>query len=68
MRKMTPTPPNDPTERPAVQDPDPPDLDLVERAARRLRQILNDPDRSTADKRRAIDALGRALLRLKASL
>jgi len=56
------------SEPPRVQDPDPPDLDLVVRAAKRLRQILNDPDRSTGDKRRAIDALGRALLRLKASL
>jgi len=40
----------------------------VVRAANRLREILNDPDRTTQDKRRAIDALGRALLRLKASL
>jgi len=62
------TPPPEPTARPAAQDPDPPDLDLVVRAAQRLRQIVNDPDRTTADKRRAIDALGRALLRLKASL
>jgi hypothetical protein len=51
-----------------VQDPDPPDLDLVVKAAKRLREILNDPDRSKADKRRAIDALGRALLRLKRAL
>jgi hypothetical protein len=65
---MTTTPPPEPTPRPADQDPDPPDLDLVVRAAQRLRQILNDPDRAVADKRRAIDALGRALLRLKASL
>ena len=64
---MTTTPP-EPTPRPALQDPDPPDLDLVVRAANRLREILSDPDRTIQDKRRAIDALGRALLRLKASL
>lgn len=62
------TEPTEPTPRPQVQDPDPPDLDLVVRAANRLREILNDPDRTTQDKRRAIDALGRALLRLKTSL
>lgn len=62
------TGPTEPTPRPQVQDPDPPDLDLVVRAANRLREILNDPDRTTADKRRAIDALGRALLRLKQAL
>jgi hypothetical protein len=56
------------TERPQLQDPDPPDLDLVVRAAERLREILADPDRPVAAKRQAIDALGRALLRLKASL
>jgi hypothetical protein len=33
-----------------------------------MREILNDPERSKGDKRRAIDALGRALLRLKKSL
>ena len=54
--------------RPAVQDPDPPDLDLVVKAAKRLREILGDPERSTGDKRRAIDALGRALIRLKQAL
>jgi hypothetical protein len=60
---------SDPTgEPPRVQDPDPPDLDLVVRAAKRLREILNDPDRTRAEKRRAIDALGRALLRLKRGL
>lgn len=51
-----------------VQDDGPPDLDLVVRAAIRLREILNDPDRPRADKRRAVDALGRALLRLKATI
>jgi hypothetical protein len=56
------------TPRPADQDPDPPDLDLIVRAATRMRLILNDPDRSRADKARAIDALGRALIRLKRSL
>lgn len=50
------------------QDPDPPDLRLIVRAAENLRPILEDPDRSTQDKRRAVDALGRALLRLKRSL
>ena len=55
-------------EPPRVQDPDVPDTDLIVRAAKRMREILNDPDRSKADKRRAIDALGRALLRLKESL
>lgn len=55
-------------EPPRVQDPDPPDLDLVVRAAVRLREIFNDRERSDADKRRAIDALGRALLRLKRAL
>jgi hypothetical protein len=64
---MTTTPP-EPTARPEAQDPDPPDLDLVVRAVHRLRDILNDPERPTGDKRRAIDALGRALLRLKRSL
>jgi hypothetical protein len=63
---MTPTPPSEPPEGP--QDPDPPDLDLIERAARRLRLILRDPDRSRQDKIRAIDALGRVLIRLKKSL
>ena len=58
----------EPTVRPQVQDPDPPDLDRVVRAAQRLREILSDPARDTQDKRRAIDALGRALLRLKRSL
>jgi hypothetical protein len=53
------------TPRPAIQDPDPPDLDLFAGAALRLREILADPERSNADKRRAIDALGRALLRIK---
>jgi hypothetical protein len=57
------TSPNDPQ-----QDPDPPDLDLIVRAAKNLREILNDPDRSHSDKRRAIDALGRALVRLKRAL
>jgi hypothetical protein len=50
------------------QDDATPDLDLVVRAAKRLREIVNDPDRSRGDKRRAIDALGRALLRLKRSI
>ena len=63
---MTPTPPSNPPEGP--QDPDPPDLALIERAAYRLREILDDPDRSRQDKIRAVDALGRALLRLKKSL
>lgn len=49
-------------------EPDPPDLVLVVLAAQRLREILADPDRSRRDKRRAIDALGRALVRLKKSL
>jgi hypothetical protein len=62
---MTTTPTGEP---PRVQDPDPPDHDLVVRAAKRLREILNDPERSKGDKRRAIDALGRALLRLKQSI
>jgi hypothetical protein len=53
---------------PERDDPDPPDLLLVVLAAQRLREILADPDRSTRDKRRSIDALGRALVRLKKSL
>lgn len=51
-----------------AQDDTTPDLDLVVRAAKRLREIVNDPDRSLADKRRAVDALARALLRLKRAL
>jgi hypothetical protein len=51
-----------------AQEPDPPDLDLVVVAAQRLRAIVRDPDRSRRDKARAIDALGRALVRLKKSL
>lgn len=51
-----------------AQDDAPPDLDLVVRAANRLREIFNDPDRTGGDKRRAIDALGRALLRLKRAI
>lgn len=51
-----------------AQDDAPPDLDLVVRAAKRLREIVNDPDRTAGDKRRAIDALGRALLRLKRAI
>jgi hypothetical protein len=47
---------------------EPPDLDLLVRACQRLREIVRDPDRSLDDKRRAIDALGRVLLRLKRSL
>jgi hypothetical protein len=50
------------------QEDAPPTLANIESAARRLRLIVGDPDRSTNDKRRAIDALGRALLRLKRSL
>jgi hypothetical protein len=57
---------NPPTDLP--QETDPPDLDLIVVAAQRLRAIIRDPDRSTADKRRAIDALGRVLVRLKRSL
>lgn len=62
---MTTTPGNPPE---GPQEDEPPDLVLVERAAKRLREILADPDRSRGDKRRAIDALGRALLRLKRSV
>jgi hypothetical protein len=62
MSDATSDPPKGPHE------PDPPDLDLVVVAAQRLRAIVRDPDRSTRDKRRAIDALGRALVRLKKSL
>ena len=53
------------TPRPAVQDPDGPDFELVAQAAIRLREIFRDPSRSKSDKRKAVDALGRALLRLK---
>lgn len=56
------------SEPPRVQEPDPPDLDLIVRAAERMREIVNDPDRTKLDKRHAIDALGRALLRLKQAL
>jgi hypothetical protein len=55
------------TPRPEIQDDEPPELELVIEAALRLRQILTD-ERPVADKRRAIDALGRALIRLKAAL
>lgn len=61
MTKPTETP------RPETQDPDPPDFRLVVQAAIRLREILNDPERTLGDRKRAIDALGRALLRLKAA-
>jgi hypothetical protein len=50
------------------QEDTPPSLANIERAARRLGDILSDPDRSQLDKRRAVDALGRALIRLKRSL
>lgn len=50
-------------------DTDPPDLLLVVKvAAEDLRAIYLDPDRDTSDVVRAIDALGRALARLKAHL
>jgi len=52
-------------DRPKIQDPDPPEAELVVEAALRLREIVRARDRSNADMRRAIDALGRALLRLK---
>lgn len=52
------------TPRPAIQD-DKPNLELLAGAVLRLREILADPERSNADKRRAIDAIGRALLRIK---
>jgi hypothetical protein len=55
------------TPRPAIQD-DPPDYEALAAAVLRLREIFNDPDRSKADKRRAVDALGRALLRIKERL
>lgn len=57
-----------PTPRPAVQDPDGPDFELVVQAAIRLREIFRDPERDNGAKRRAVDALGRALLRLKESV
>lgn len=63
---MSQTPTSNPPTGP--QEPDPPDLDLVVRGAQRLRLILDDADRTRADKRRAVDALGRALLRLKRSI
>ena len=61
---------SDPTTSPpdTAQESDPPDLDLVVRAAERLREIVRDPRRPKDDKRRAIDALGRVLARLKRSL
>ena len=60
---------SDPAIDPASpHDPDPPELRLIVRAAENLRAILEDPDRSSLDKRRAVDALGRVLLRLKRSL
>lgn len=59
---MTSSPPEGPHED------EPPDLELVERAAHRLRLIVGDPERSRTDKRRAVDALGAALLRLKRSI
>jgi hypothetical protein len=55
-----------PTDLP--QEPDAPDLDLIVRAAERLRAIITDPDRSRQDKRHAVDALGSVLARLKRSI
>jgi len=53
-------PPNGP------QEDGPPEVRLVIVAAHNLGEIVERPDRSTADIIRAIDALGRALSRLKA--
>lgn len=51
-----------------AQDSDPPEAELVVEAALRLREIIRSHDRSKAEQRRAVDALGRALLRLKRAL
>jgi len=47
------------------QEDGPPEIRLVVVAAHNLADIATTPDRPTADIIRAIDALGRALLRLK---
>jgi hypothetical protein len=56
------------TPRPKVQDPDPPNLELLAGAVLRLRAIFDDPGRTLSEKKRAVDAIGRALLRVKAAL
>ena len=48
------------------QDDDPPQVALVIAAALAMREIVNDPERSSSDLVKSIDALGRALARLKA--
>lgn len=47
------------------QEDDPPQVLLVVKAAENLAIIYRQPDRTRADLIHAIDALGRALLRLK---
>jgi hypothetical protein len=47
------------------QEDDPPQVLLVVKAAENLAVIYRQPDRTRADLVHAIDALGRALLRLK---
>jgi hypothetical protein len=50
------------------QDDGPPEIRLVVIAANNLGEIAERPDRSTGEIIQAIDALGRALTRLKAYL
>jgi hypothetical protein len=52
---------------PQLQDDEPPEVELVIEAALRLREIVRQ-HRDNVDKRHAVDALGRALLRLKQAL
>lgn len=59
--------PIDPPDRP-VHDAATPDPNLVVNAALRLDGVMRDPDRDAEDKRHAIDALIRALERLRESL
>ena len=62
----TTTPPSNPPEGP--HEDEPPEPELIVRAAQRLVRILADPARTRGDRIRAVDALGRAVLRLKKSL
>lgn len=59
---------SNPPDEPGRQDAELIDLDLVVSAAEDLRDIVRDDDRSRDDKLAAVDAMGHALVRVKASL
>lgn len=59
---------SNPPDEPLRQDAELIDLDLVVSAAEDLRDIVRDDDRSRDDKLAAVDAMGHALVRVKASL